>query len=148
MKNRFLFLLHLLFLFVVALPFQGSALPISSSTHSYSPGGTPVSSIQRLRMNLYEVKTDSKKALIDGTLSEYAPGYSNNLDGMDARKLINSGLNISILRENTNIIIERRHSIEITDTISFKMWGAQKRTYLLEFVANSFDPRLERFNKN
>jgi hypothetical protein len=94
-------------------------------------------------MNLYEVKTNLKKTLIDGTLSEYAPNYSNDLDGMDARKLANYGLNISILRENTNIIIERRRCIESADTISFKMWGTQKRTYQMEFIANSFDPRLE-----
>ena len=143
MKNPFLFPFLLLFLCVVSATFQGNAFPVSSTAFRYSPQGTPTSPVQRLRMNLYEVKTNSKKTLIDGTLSEYAPTYSNNLDGMDARKLANYGLNISILRENTNIIIERRRCIESTDTISFKMWGAQKRTYQFEFVANSFDPRLE-----
>jgi hypothetical protein len=142
MKNRLLFLLAMLFL-IGAAPFHGSAFPSYTSTFNYSPDGAPVSAIQRLRMNLYEVQTVSRKILIDGTLSEYAPNYSNKLDGMDARKLSNYGLNISILRENTNIIIERRHTIESTDTISFKMWGAQKKTYRLEFIANSFDPRLE-----
>jgi hypothetical protein len=143
MKNRFLFLFPLLFVFVVAATFQGNAFPISSTAFRYTPQGTPTSPIQRLRMNLYEVNTNTKKSLIDGTLSEYAPNYSNKLDGMDARKLTNYGMNISILRENTNIIIERRRCIESTDTISFKMWGTQKKTYQFEFVANSFDPRLE-----
>lgn len=143
MKNRSLILFPLLFIFVVTATFQGNAFPISSTAFIYSPQGTPTSPVQRLRMNLYEVRTSSKNILIDGTLSEYAPNYSNNLDGMDARKLANYGLNISILRENTNIIIERRHCIESTDTISFKMWGTQKKTYQFEFIANSFDPRLE-----
>jgi hypothetical protein len=143
MKTRLLFLFPLLFSFVVTATFQGNAFPISATAFSYSPEGTPTSPVQRLRMNLYEVKTNSKKTLIDGTLSEYAPNYSNNLDGMDARKLANYGLNISILRENTNIIIERRRCVESTDTISFKIWGTQKRTYQFEFIANSFDPRLE-----
>lgn len=142
MKNRFLFIFPLLFL-VLGGTLQGSAFPISSTPFRYLPDGTPVSPIQRLRMNLYEVRTNSQKTLIDGTLSEYAPNYSNDLNGMDALKLANSGLNISILRQNTNIIIERRHSIQSCDTIPFKMWGTQKKTYQFEFVANSFDPRLE-----
>jgi hypothetical protein len=141
MKNRLFFTLSLLFCLLKA---DASPVREHFRTGTFNPsGGEPVSSIQRLRMNLYEVRANSKNPLIDGTLSEYAPSYSNKLDGMDARKLSNYGLNISILRENTNIIIERRHTIDCTDTIYFKIWGAQKKTYQMEFIANSFDPRLE-----
>jgi hypothetical protein len=141
MQNRLFFTLSLLLCLA-----QAHAFPLRENcrTGTFTPsGGDPISSIQRLRMNLYEVRANSKNPLLDGTLSEYAPNYSNKLDGMDARKLSNYGLNISILRENTNIIIERRHTIDCTDTISFKIWGAQKKTYQMEFIANSFDPRLE-----
>lgn len=98
--------------------------------------------IQRLRTNLFVVNSNSKKNLIDGTLSEYSENYNSDLDGNDARKLTNSGLNISIFRAKTNIIIERRRSIEITDSIPFRIWGAGKNTYQFEFVTNAFDNRL------
>lgn len=142
MKNRFIFATYFIFSFLV---FNSSGISaMESSSFAYFSGGdSPVSSTQRLRMNLYEVRSNSKITLADGTLSEYTSYYSNNLDGKDARKLLNPGLNISILRENTNIIIERRHTIEIADTISYKLWGTQKKNYIMEFLTNSFDPRLE-----
>jgi hypothetical protein len=142
MKNQILILLMLLPFFEgygKDVSSNRSSLPDQSET-AYSM--TSFNSIQRLRMNLYAVNDNSEKWLIDGTLNEFAPNYSNDLDGMDARKLSNSGVNISIRRGNTNIIIERRQTIAIADTISFKIWGAQKRTYQFEFIANTFDPSL------
>jgi hypothetical protein len=142
MKNQILILLMLLPFFEgygKDVSSNRSSLPDQSDT-AYTM--TSFNSIQRLRMNLYAVNDNSEKWLIDGTLNEFAPNYSNDLDGMDARKLSNSGVNISIRRGNTNIIIERRQTIAIADTISFKIWGAQKRTYQFEFIANTFDPSL------
>lgn len=99
-------------------------------------------SIQRLRTNVYSINADSSKYLIDGTFNEFSDSYSNDLDGMDARKLSNSGFNISVLRGTTNLVIERRQTIQDSDTIPFRIWSAQRRSYLFEFVTNSFDAGL------
>lgn len=146
MKNQILTLLVLLS-FLEGYGKDISSYPGASLLNYPQIAHTTASpdNIQRLRTNLYAVNDNSEKWLVDGTLNEFAPNYSNDLDGMDARKLSNSGMNISIRRGNTNIIIERRHTIEIADTISFKIWGAQKRTYQFEFVANTFDPTLSCF---
>jgi len=116
-------------------------LPLLIFTFFYGSSQTS-SPIQRLRTNLYGVNANGTKSLIDGTLSEFSATYSSGLDGMDARKLINYGLNISILRGTTNLVIERRNTIASADTIPFKIWGTQKRTYQFELVTTAFDPSL------
>jgi hypothetical protein len=56
------------------------------------------------------------------------------IDGNDARKMINSGENISMIRGTTDLIIERRQTITDADTIFFRMWNMRKKTYRFQFI--------------
>jgi hypothetical protein len=53
---------------------------------------------------------------------------------MDARKMSNFSENWGMLRSNTVYVIERRHTIEGTDSIFFKMWNMRIITYRIQFI--------------
>lgn len=92
-----------------------------------------------MRMNMYAVNSNGTSFLVDGTLTQYEDDFSNSVDGMDARKLINPGENIGMIRDNKTLIIESRQTISSSDTIFFKMWGMQKRSYQLQFVGTNLN---------
>jgi len=102
--------------------------------------------LQLMRMNLYDFHPDGSTFRIDGTVTQYDDIYSDDIDGNDGRKMTNPGVNVCILRDNINLVVERRHTIASADTIFFKIWGLQKKTYQLKFVAvNLNHPGLEAF---
>jgi hypothetical protein len=86
-----------------------------------------------LRMNLYKVYP-TKSVIQDGTLTQFGDNYSNKIDGYDARKMSSPGENISLFRNDTDLIVERRQTIRSADTIFFRMWGMQKTNYSLQIV--------------
>jgi Secretion system C-terminal sorting domain len=126
---------NLLLLLVCQLAFF---LPLFSQT-STSKG-------EQIRSNLYVLNADNSTTLYDGDLTEYADSYSNNVDGMDARKMTNFTENLGMSRGSATLIIERRQTIGTTDTIFYKMWQMQRRNYQLQFVsANLNHPGLSGF---
>jgi len=113
-------------------------------TGKSNPLKGPSSASEQIRMNLYGFYPDSSTYTLDGTLTRYSDSYSNDIDINDSRKLYNSGENISMLRDGYNLIVECRQTIATSDTIFFRMWGMQKKSYRMEFVARNLDhPGLE-----
>ena len=94
-----------------------------------------------MRMNMYAVNADGKSILVDGTLTQFDDDFSNSVNGMDARKLTNPGENIGMIRDDKTLIIESRQTISLADTIFFKMWRMQKRSYQMQFVGTNLDHR-------
>lgn len=128
MKNLFT-----LILLAILSHFTASSLP-----KSLSPA---TSEFAQIRSNLYIVAPDKSTVLMDGTLTQFDTDYSNAVDGMDARKMFNSSENFGMLRGTTVLIIERRRTIQNTDSIFFKMWNMRVITYQLEFVASNLNTR-------
>ena len=93
----------------------------------------------QLRSNLYIVAPDGSTVLMDGSLTQYYSDYSNNMDGMDARKMSNFSENWGMLRNDRVYVIERRHSIQGSDSIFFKMWNMRIITYQIELIASGLD---------
>ena len=89
----------------------------------------------QLRSNLYIVSPDGSTVLMDGSLTQYYSDYSNNIDVMDARKMSNFSENWGMLRNDRVYVIERRHTIESSDSIFFKMWNMRIITYQIELIA-------------
>ncbi len=115
-----------LFTLAIAVFFQLSASSLPSSfTDDFG----------QLRSNLYIVAPDGSTVLMDGSLTQYYSDYTNNLDGMDARKMSNFSENWGMLRNDRVYVIERRHSIERADSIFFKMWNMRIITYQIELIA-------------
>lgn len=93
----------------------------------------------QLRSNLYIVAPDGSTVLMDGSLTQYYSGYSNNIDVMDARKMSNFSENWGMLRNDRVYVIERRHTIESSDSIFFKMWNMRIITYQIELIASDLE---------
>lgn len=97
------------------------------------------SPVEQIRSNLYVKLGNAAPTLLDGDLTQYDPSYSNLVDGRDARKMSNFSENMGMIRGATVLVIERRQTIISTDTIFYKMWQMQQRTYQLEFITSNLD---------
>jgi len=121
-------------IFSLACTYANSLPATNSPFYHYIPG-----SAEQIRSNLYVVAADSTTTLLDGALTEYDPSFSNAIDGMDARKMSNFSENLGMIRGTTILVIERRHTIDITDTIFYKLWNTEQRLYQLEFITTNLD---------
>ena len=102
--------------------------------------------VEEIRSNLYVKQATGSPILLDGDLTQYDPSYSNAVDGKDARKMSNFSENIGMVRGATVLVIERRQTITIGDTIFFKLWQLHQLSYQLQFITNNLDhPGLEGF---
>jgi hypothetical protein len=130
-------------LVLVALLFSSSFFKNSTClSQNISSNSIPSTPEEQFRLNLYGLDKNDNMYLLDGTLTLYSPSASNNIDGMDARKMFNSGENISMKRGTYDLIIERRNSSFNSDTIFFRMWGMQKKMYQMEFSTKYFSQTL------
>jgi hypothetical protein len=69
----------------------------------------------------------------------YNTDFSNNLDRYDARKMTNPGENWGMVRNDAVYIVERRHIIEESDSVFFKMWHMRKMNYRLELITTNLN---------
>src|SRR5690242_15091509 len=128
----------LLLLIVLSfLMITGSAHPVDVNNNQQLLNNP--SSTELMRMNLYIDNADGSSTWVDGAVTQYGADYSDAIDGNDGRKMTNPGVNVCILRDNINLVVERRQLIVYTDTTFFKMWGLQKRTYEMRFVAQNLE---------
>lgn len=122
MKNAFALVLTVCFGY-----FSASCLPNNLSSFG---------NFGQLRSNLYIVAPEGLPVLMDGSLTQYYSDYSNELNGMDARKMTNPSENWGMVRNDKVYVIERRHTIENSDSIFFKMWNMRIITYRIELEAS------------
>jgi hypothetical protein len=129
-------------------PLSGADLLFKSNNQGLKNrlSGNLTPAFAMMRMNMYALNSDGTLILVDGTLTQYDDDFSNSVNGMDARKLTNPGENIGMIRDDKTLIIESRQTISLTDTIFFKMWRMQKRSYQMQFVGTNLDhPGLQGF---
>jgi hypothetical protein len=100
---------------------------------------SPVTQGQQLRTNLYAVSTSTP--LLDATLTQFTNDGNNAVDMKDAKKIpgMSGGTQLGMLREGKNLIIERRKSIAVNDTIFYNLMSASKRNYRFEFIADNLN---------
>ncbi|MEP6949789.1 MAG: T9SS type A sorting domain-containing protein [Ginsengibacter sp.] len=122
-----------LYVIIMFACMNASSLPTIHSFY-YSP-----SSGEQIRSNLYAVAADTSTILLDGDLTQYDPSFTDAVDGMDARKMSNFSENLGMVRGNTTLVIERRHTITVTDTIFYKLWNTHQQLYQLEFITSNLD---------
>jgi len=94
---------------------------------------------QKLRTNLYLVNADSSTSLLDGVLTTFDDLNSNDVDGEDARKLINNGETIGLSRDNNMLSIERRKTIAASDTVFLNISRMKIHDYKFEIAAENLD---------
>ena len=123
-----------LFLFTLLLCVYAHSNPLKNFSNQYSPA-----SEESIRTNLYIVGKNGAPTLVDGDFTQYDPSYSDAVDGLDARKISNFSENIGMIRQGTTLVIERRHTIEKTDSIFYNIWNLKKYTYQLEFITSNLN---------
>ena len=111
---------------------------VSGSISLFKPMKEPKEPMAQLRTNLY-VFNNEAPILLDGTLIQFDPSYSNELDNWDAIKIYNSGENISIASNGKNITIERRQIPVLHDTLFYSIEQMQQREYQFEFIGSYLD---------
>jgi len=89
----------------------------------------------QLRATMFGVNTNGSAFVTDGNLIQYSNAYSNKIDGMDARKLVNSSENFGVISGGKTLGIERRSPIVNTDTIFYNLTGLVAQHYRMEFTA-------------
>ena len=114
--------------------FTEAAKAPGSKNVFFRPQGTSGRNSQ-LRTNLYALKDDGSKILADGTLQQFSDDYSNDIDGLDGRKLFNSSENLSIRVAGKDLIVERKRMLDESDTIFYNLTGMRAQNYRFEFTA-------------
>ena len=106
----------------------------------------PAPSMQKiLQTSLYNINADGSTTMLDGVLNSFDDAYSNGIDGLDARKALNTSENLSIKNRGTLLAIERKHTITQNDTIFLNLTGVRVQQYRFVFNAENLDSRLEGF---
>ncbi len=88
----------------------------------------------QLRANLFGINNNAY--LADGNLEQYNREYSDKIDGMDARKMVNSSENFGIISRGNILAIERRTDIQPKDTIFYTLSGLRIQPYRLVFTTS------------
>jgi hypothetical protein len=113
-----------------------SAKVIGSRSDVFRPATAP----KKLKANLYVVAADNSTLMADANVSVFDNPYSNAVDGDDGLKLSNAGENLSIFRDNKNLVVEGRQPVAEFDTTYFNMWNmSSARQYRLELVAEQMN---------
>lgn len=135
--------------FLVQATGSGGTVTINESSKTggsnmvFRPAG--INADKNLFINLYAV-AGTEKNLADGNMLFFNSGYSSSVDGQDSRKQINFGENFSIVNDNTELVVDRRFTPAVNDTIQFAMYGMKTMTYQLQVFGDRFaDPSLMAF---
>lgn len=103
---------------------------------------------ESMRANLYVV-SGSSVTLVDGSLTNYNNIYSNRVDVNDAWKMTNPGINLSVFREATDLVVERRSVYTDSDTTFFRMWNLPQYHYRLKLMLKNLNhPGMRGFMKD
>lgn len=89
--------------------------------------------VKRLNNCLYIVSGNTR-TLMDGVVAEFDLSYSNNLDRMDAIKLLNGNENLGIRTGGKILAVERRANLQNRDTIFYNMSQGRLAHYQFEFT--------------
>ena len=109
----------------------------------FKPAGT--SSKETFITNLY-AKNSNAFTMADGNMIVFDAANNDAVDGFDAIKRTNFGENLSILKNGTNLVIEKKSPITAADTFFFRMYHMKKIDYRLQLVANNLQqPNLAAF---
>ena len=91
-----------------------------------------IDNASRLQTKLY-VRTADTVHLFDGVINEFDVSYSNNIDNLDALKLVNFGENLGIRKNAVTLSVERRSPVVSTDTIYYNLNQMRQQPYRLVF---------------
>jgi hypothetical protein len=108
-----------------------------SSFRPVSPGSLPA----RILFNVY-ANNPASTDMVDGGFIDFDDAYSNSVDVFDVRKNQNFNENFALVRNSTELVVERRQPVTEADTVVFKMYNLRRINYTLQINATGFDTLL------
>ena len=114
---------------------KNTRLSHSRIFYSNSPLGNR---LVKFTTNLYNTP-GLPSSLGDGNVVVFDSAYSDNVDGNDATKLTDPGVNFGLERDGIALAIEARQPIQNTDTIFYDMWHMRQQQYQMEFIPENMD---------
>ena len=114
---------------------NGSSLFTTPASSSVSQG--------IFNTSINAINPDSTSSLLDATLIMFDDNYSNLVDDMDARKIMNIGENLAIQNGNNLLAVERMQPITMHDTIFLNLTNVKAQNYTFHFDAGNLDEYLQ-----
>jgi hypothetical protein len=105
----------------------------------------PAADMQSLRVKLLQANADNSELLMDAVFEQFDDQFTDKVDIDDALKFTNITENLSILRHNQYLSIERRPVIKDNDTIFLQLSKTTQRSYRFAFEPTNLDPGVTAF---
>jgi hypothetical protein len=100
---------------------------------------TAADDVAGLSVRLFVVAGNGLSYVADGVLQQFSSQFSNDIDGMDTRKIYNSAENLAIISNNQKLVIERRQQLSARDTIYYQITNVTNQKYRLIFTASGIE---------
>lgn len=110
----------------------------ASNTNSFRPSGV-LADEKRITFTLYALNPGSSD-VVDGGLVFFDNSYHNNVTVEDVRKSGNFNENFGILRDNVDLVVEKRKDNSSGDSVFFKMYQLRQISYRIDFETLNFTP--------
>lgn len=99
----------------------------------------PVTTHNKIKINLNKLNADNSLKLADGAQAEFDDSYSKNVDLQDALKFGNINEVVGLYRKNTLLAVERRPIITADDTLYIRMTKTTQRKYILDIETDNLN---------
>lgn len=90
--------------------------------------------IPQTRALLFTTLFSNSGKIADGNIVAFENGLGNNLNDLDAVKIMNAGENLAIAREGNLLAVEARDNVVVTDTVFYHFQNLRHQGYQLRFV--------------
>ena len=99
----------------------------------------PTANGQSIRLNLYGYQAAGNTSLIDGALLTFSELTSNGIDKYDVKKMYSGYETVSLYTAGKALAIERRKSVENSDTSFIQMNRLRRMNYKMDVVVSNME---------
>ena len=92
--------------------------------------------VPTIEITLFEKNADNNFILVDGASTSFDNSFSSGLDNDDVIKFTNTNDNLFIKSNNKNLVVERRPTLTVNDTIKLGITGTRVAEY--RFLINPY----------
>ncbi len=86
------------------------------------------------RALLFTTLFSNNGKIADGNIVAFENGLGNNLNDLDAVKILNAGENLAITRDGNLLAVEARDNVLVTDTVFYHFQNLRHQGYQLRFA--------------
>ena len=98
----------------------------------------PIYQPNNVRVSLLAKNNDNTVSINDAVLLSYDDSYSNELDRLDMKKLLNFAENIAVAKNDDILVLERRKTFIKTDTVHLRISKMRQKNYQLQVNLSEF----------